>query len=110
MLVEPHTQLAIDKIAINPNNIYDVTLETSIWEILPRLSFKIKDITGAELAQFKIRIGSLVEVSTLDASTHQETISLSTNNSSEYSEDDLSLFKICIMFHQKMEIFTLLFL
>ena len=91
MLVEPHTQLAIDKIAINPNNIYDVTLETSIWEILPRLSFKIKDITGAELAQFKIRIGSLVEVSTLDASTHQETISLSTNNSSEYTEDDLKL-------------------
>ena len=82
MLVEPHTQLAIDKIAINPNNIYDVTLETSIWEILPTLSFTIKAITGAELAQFKIRIGSLVEVSTLDASTHQETISLSTNNSS----------------------------
>lgn len=93
MLIEPHTQLAIDKIAIDPNNIYDVTLETSIWEILPKLSFKIKDITGSELAKFKIRIGSLVEVSTLDASTHKETITLSTNEPSEYNEDDLRLLK-----------------
>jgi hypothetical protein len=93
MLIEPHTQLAIDKIAIDPNNIYDVTLETSIWEILPKLSFKIKDITGSELAKFKIRIGSLVEVSTLDASTHKETITLSTNEPAEYNEDDLQLLK-----------------
>lgn len=93
MLIEPHTQLAIDKIAIDPNNIYDVTLETSIWEILPKLSFKIKDITGSELAKLKIRIGSLVEVSTLDASTHKETITLSTSNPAEYNEDDLKLLK-----------------
>lgn len=89
MLIEPHTQIAIDKIPIDPNNIYDVTIESSLWEILPKLSFKIKDMTGSELAKFKIRIGSLVEISTLDCTIHKETITLSTNNTSEYTEEDL---------------------
>lgn len=81
----PHTQIIIDNgdvaSRIPPADVFDVNIVTSMWEITPRLSFKLKDPTGARFAKLNILIGSIVRIAIVDAdsSVHNEQVSLDSN-------------------------------
>ncbi len=97
MIQKQHTQIMINGEPIPPDSIYDVQLYSSIWEILPKLSFKIIDPTGNILANLSITQGSEVRVSIVDVANHNE--SFVTSGSDSENEKALDIEKLKSLFY-----------
>lgn len=95
MIEKPHTQIIINEKKIRPNDIYDINLYTSIWETLPKLSFKLNDPTGKLLAELNIVEGALVILATIDTSYHNESVTLEENpeNDEEIAQRNRAAFE-----------------